>query len=38
MNFSSIQISLHGIVILQLILRLKNFVALFIYIKYLLFK
>lgn len=40
MNILSIQISLRGIIILQLLLRLRNVVALFIYIlfKYLLFK
>jgi hypothetical protein len=32
MNFSSIQSSSHGIIILQLILRLKNVITLFIFI------
>jgi hypothetical protein len=32
MNFSSIQTSLRGIVILQLILQLKNVVTLFIFV------
>jgi hypothetical protein len=32
MNVSSIQTSLHGIVILQLLLQLSNVIALYIYI------